>query len=283
MIVEKTRTIGFFLDDRIKDGISNPYYSLVFNALEKEAVKSNYNLIFYSKFDDLYPSSHKMKIDGLIICFFLRMEKNLQKLNIPVPVVLIDNQSADKSIPSVTIDNYNSVMDAMKYLCSLGHKRIGFITGMLDSHVGKDRLNGYKKALDDHGIDFEDTLVYRGNYSYLSGEKGAGHFLSQHKIPSAIMCSNDSMAIGAIKTISQAGLSVPGDISVIGFDDIAVASQIYPPLTTMAAPITEIARISVSILMALINGVEPDGRHISLPAHLIERNSCAVNRESVFR
>jgi len=277
LVKEKTRNIGFFLDDRISDGISNPYYSLIFKALEKESVSNGYNLIFYSQYDNLYPSNKKMKVDGVIVSFFQRMENILKDLKIPVPVVLMDNRSADDSIPSVTIDNRNGIMDATNYLCSLGHKRIGYIAGLLDSDGGKDRLEGYINALEGQGIDLDKGLIYKGDYSFMSGEKGAGYLLSQSKPITAIVCANDSMAVGAIKAIKEAGLSIPDDISVIGFDDIAVASQIYPPLTTMVVPFQEIACNSVMMLTSLIDGVELHDKHVILPARLIVRNSCAVN------
>jgi len=276
VVKEKTRNIGFFLDYRIKDGISNPYYSLVFNAIEKESINNGYNLIFFSKYDNLHSSSNIMKVDGVIISFFQRMENKIKELKIPVPVVLLDNRSADESTPSVVIDNYNGVMDATNYLCSLGHKRIGYITGMLDSDGGKDRLKGYMNALEGQGIDLDHGLIYKGDYSFMSGEKGATYLLSQSKPVTAIMCANDSMAIGAIKAIKEAKLNVPDDISVMGFDDIVFASQVYPPLTTMAAPFKEIAVNSVRMLFSLIDGNELHGKHVVLPPRLIVRNSCAV-------
>ncbi len=276
--VEKavTRNIGFFLDDRVEDSISSPYFSLVFKALEKEAVKHDYNLIYFSDFNDLGPLKCMNKIDGIIISCFPRLENKIQELKKILPVVLIGNSSADKSIPSVIIDNFSGIVDSMDYLWSLGHARVGFITGLQDSDVGKDRLKGYLSSLHRFGVAEEGELIYEGDYSYESGAKGANHLLSLAPTPTAIVCANDSMAIGAIKAIREMGLGVPEDISVVGFDDISVASQVFPALTTVAAPIKELAANSVKMLISLIDGVVPNNKHMALSAQLVIRESCAA-------
>ena len=275
-----TKNIGFFLDDRVQDSISSPYFSLVFMALEKEAVSNGYNLIYFSDFNDLDSTKSANKIDGIIISCFPRLEYRLLELKKHFPIVLLGNSAADKSMPSVIIDNFNGIVDAMDYLWSLGHTRIGFITGLLDSSVGKDRLQGYVSSLNKYGIAEESGLIYEGDYSYESGAKGVEHMLSLATPPSAIVCANDSMAIGAVKAIHEKGLEVPGDISIVGFDDINVASQIYPPLTTVAAPINEIAASSVAILMSLIDGVVPANKHVALSAQLVIRESCAPPKKA---
>ena len=278
-----TRNIGFFLDDRVEDSISSPYYSLIFKALEKEAVKNNYNLIYFSDFNDLEPLQGMNKVDGIIISCFPRLENKIQELKKLLPVVLIGNSSADKSIPSVIIDNFNGIVDSMDYLWSLQHSRIGFITGLQDSDVGKDRLKGYLCALNRFDIAEDKKLICDGDYSYDSGAKGAEYLLSLDSSPSAIMCANDTMAIGAIKAIREKGLSVPEDISVVGFDDISVASQVYPPLTTVAAPIKEIAANSVKMLISLIDGIDPENKHMALSAPLVIRGSCDHAKPGVLR
>ena len=270
-----TKNIGFFLDDRVQDSISSPYFSLVFMALEKEVVSYGYNLIYFSDFKDLEPLKSVHKIDGIIISCFPRLEYRLLELKKYFPIVLIGNSAADKSMPSVIIDNFNGIVDAMDCLWNLGHSRIGFITGLPDSNVGKDRLQGYVSALNKYGIEEDNELIYEGDYSYDSGAKGAEYMLSLASPPSAIVCANDSMAIGAVKVIHENGLEVPGDISIVGFDDISVASQIFPPLTTVAAPINELAASSVKMLISLIDGIIPENKHVALAAHLVIRESCA--------
>lgn len=278
-----TYNIGFFLDQGIKDGISSPYYSLVFNALEQEAKKSGYNLMLYSEADDINPLNSQKKIDGVIICSFPRIEDKIQELKKLLPIVLLDNLSADKSIPSVTLDNFNGSSEAAEYLWSLGHRRIGFIAGLLDSDVCRERLMGYTSAMNKLGAEADDNLVFKGDYSYESGEAGARHMLGLKNPPTAIMCANDSMAIGVMKVVRESGLRVPEDISVVGFDDIKVASKVFPSLTTIGAPISAIAEKSIGVMLEMINGVSHDYSHVILPAKLIVRGSCATAQPSRSR
>ncbi len=273
-----TYNIGFFLDEEIREGISSPYYSLIFRSLEEEVTRSGYNMLFFSDFDDLNPLKNTKKVDGAIICCFPRIEDKIQEIKNYLPIVLLDNIAADKSIPSVTIDNFNSCSHSVEYLLQLGHRRIGFVSGLLDSDVCKDRLLGYKNALARFGINFDRKLVFKGNYSCESGERAGAYFCVLPDPPTAIMCANDSMAIGAMKVIQERGLKIPDEISVIGFDDILLASKVYPTLTTNIAPIEEMARQAVEILLSGLRGENTDFRHVILEAKLVKRDSCAALR-----
>ncbi|MET0005641.1 MAG: GntR family transcriptional regulator [Candidatus Thiodiazotropha sp.] len=271
---KQTHTIGYFLDDSIKGGISSPYYSLIFSALEKEAASKGYSLVYFSNSiqDDLYKTISKL--DGVIASCFPHTESIIHDINNLAPVVAIDNSSADKSIPSVIIDNFTAVLDSFEHLISLGHRRIGFIQGIDDSDLGRNRYSAYRYGLCKHEIPYEKKYVYKGDFSIESGFKGAKHLLNQKSSPTAIICANDSMAIGAIHSIHQKGLNVPEDISVIGFDDIKLATHIYPSLTTIAVPIDEIIKKCVEMLIQLIENKDLDNRHIALPAKLVLRDSC---------
>jgi LacI family transcriptional regulator len=272
----KTKTIGYFLDSSIKAGLSSPYYSLIFDALEKEATRHGYSLVYFSDQDDgTKLTSVLKKLDGVIVSCFRRIEPVIQTIKDIVPVVVIDNSAADKTIPSVIIDNFSAQIQAVECLCNLGHQRIGFMTGLEDSDVGRDRYEGYKSGLSKKGIESDEALVFRGDYSFQSGIDGADYFLKLDNLPTAIMCANDSMALGAINKLHGAGLNVPMDVSIIGFDDIVIANQIIPPLTTISAPINEIAACSFNMLESLIVGKTLENRHVALFAGLVIRETCA--------
>jgi len=274
----QTKNIGYFLDSSIKDGLTSPYYSLIFNALEKETGKRGYALVYFSNINEENAISTLKKVDGVIASCFPRVEHVIQEIKQHVPVVVIDNASFDKSIPSIIIDNFGAVIESVNALCNLGHQRIGFMTGLDDSDVGNNRLAGYQCALKSHKIPVNSELIYKGDYSYEAGKHGASTLLQLSKPPTAIMCANDSMALGAMKEASRSGYRVPEDLSIVGFDDISVASQIMPPLTTVAPPIDEIAALAVSMVDALIAGKDPDSKHIALPAHLKVRGTSAPPR-----
>jgi len=155
------------------------------------------------------------------------------------------------------------------------------MTGLGDSDVGKNRYAGYQSGLSNNGLELNDKLVFKGDYSFESGSNGADYFLSLKNPPTAIICANDAMAIAVIREAGQRGLNVPDDISVMGFDDISVASHITPPLTTLAAPIEEIAELAMNMLSKLINGEKFETKHIALSAKPVVRGSCANVKDSV--
>lgn len=271
----KTRTIGYFLDSRIAGGLSSPYYAMLFNAIERQASAQDYSLIYFNDAKQTKIEKVLRKLDGVIASSFPRVEQTIQEIKASVPVVAVDNSLADKAVPSVIIDNYNAEAEAVGYLCSLGHKRIGFISGLEDSDVGKNRYEGYRGGLHKNDIEIDEILVFRGNYTFSSGSSGVEYFLSLEERPSAIVCANDSMALGAISQLHKAGLSVPDDVSIIGFDDIDVAQQITPPLSTISVPVDEIARRAFDMLECLIKGQPLENRHVALEAHLVKRGTCA--------
>lgn len=269
----KTGTIGYFLDSRIAGGLSSPYYSMIFNALEKETTRNGYSLIYFSDNDP--PNLRKVfkKMDGIIATCFPRVEPLIQEMKERVPIVVIDNSAADKTIPSVIIDNFSAMIVAVDHLCSLGHERIGFMTGLEDSDVGKNRYAGYLSGLSKNGIDKDPELVFRGNYTFRSGVGGVEYFLTLEQMPTAILCANDSMALGAINRLYQEDVKVPEEVSVIGFDDIDISSQIVPPLTTISVPVDKIAERAFGLLKSLIKGNTLDNRHVALAAKLVNRET----------
>ncbi len=269
----KTATIGYFLDHRIAGGLSSPYYSMIFNALEKETSRNGCSLIYFSDNDPANLRKVYKKLDGVIASCFPRVEPLIQEMKERVPIVAIDNSAADKSIPSVIIDNFSALIEVVDHLCALGHERIGFMTGLEDSDVGKNRYAGYQSGLHKNGIDTDPALVFRGNYTFGSGVSGVDYLLSLEQRPTAIVCANDSMALGTMNRLYQEDIRVPEEMSVVGFDDIDITSQIVPPLTTIKVPVDEIAERAFGMLKILIEGKELDNRHVALAAKLVVRGT----------
>ncbi len=272
---KRTNNIGYFLDSSIESGVSSPYYSMIFHALEKEAANHGYSLVYFSDLNHSNNGHILDKFDGVIASCFPRVENTIQQIKQEIPAVVIDNASSDKTIPSVIIDNFNAVLDSFDHLYQLGHRRIAFMTGLEDSDVGKNRCAGYQSGLNRYGLELDETLVYRGNYSFKAGLDGAAYLLSLPEQPTAILCANDSMALGAMRRLHHEGIKVPEDMSILGFDDIEVASQIVPALTTVKAPINEIAKTAVCMLEQLIKGEPLDNKHVALSAELVVRQTCA--------
>lgn len=276
---KEQHTIGYFLDSNIKSNISSPYYSLIFHAIEKEATKYNYSVVYFSDANQQKLVNTLSKLDGVIASCFPRTKETILEIRLNTPVVVIDNK-IDDEIPSVVIDNFDACVKSVDYIYSLGHQRIGFMTGLDDSNVGKDRYNGYLHGLKNNNITLDNSLVCRGNYSYEAGIKGAKYFLTLKHLPSAIICANDSMALGVIKGLKEVGVDIPNDIAIIGFDDIEIASQVTPSLTTIAAPVSQIAEHAFAMLKNLMEDKALQNQHIVLDTSLITRQTCAP-REAV--
>lgn len=276
----KTRTIGYFLDSRIAGGLSSPYYAMIFNAIEKQTAQKGYSLVYFTDTSESNLHTVLSKLDGVIASSFLRVENLIQDIKRVVPVVAIDNSVADKTIPSVIVDNFNAQVESIDYLCSLGHRRIGFMTGLEDSDVGKNRYEGYKSGLIKQGLVLDPGLVFRGNYTFGSGVSGCEYFMSLKDRPTAIVCANDSMALGAINKLHKEGFEVPEDISVFGFDDIDISRQITPPLSTVAVPVDEIASCAFNMLEHLIEGKALENRHVALSAQLVPRSTSGIALDS---
>ena len=167
-----------------------------------------------------------------------------------IPVVIIDPiDTVDSDVMSVSIDNWTAGYQAGKHLLSLGHRRIGHVRGHAAHGASAWRLAGYREGLRRAGLRYDAKLVVDGEFSYESGYAATNALLDLEDRPTAIFAANDDMAAGAICAICERGLSVPGDISVCGFDDTPIAHQIYPALTTVRQPTREMGRLAASELL----------------------------------
>ncbi|MFN8421242.1 MAG: LacI family DNA-binding transcriptional regulator [Anaerolineae bacterium] len=189
-----------------------------------------------------------------------------------LPCVTIDHTGVS-SDPSVTATNRRGVLDAMRHLLALGHKRIGFITGRMDVACSTDRLHGYRDALTEVGLPFDLDLVREGDFTQTAGFQQAQVLLQQEQRPSAIFASNDVMAFGAMDAAKAAGLTIGKDISIVGFDDIYMASQMYPPLTTVRQPMAAMGETALEMLVTLIQGRTVLNLRQELPTELVIRAS----------
>lgn len=178
--------------------------------------------------------------------------------------------------PTVRLDNRAAAHEMTEHLLGLGHRRIGLIKGPQGSPLTRERIAGYEDALRQAGVAPDPTLLCRGNFTLQSGYDAAGQLLGNIERPTAIFCENDEMAIGAIKRIREAGLGVPQDISVAGFDDIPFAAFCDPPLTTIAQPAEAFGRHAVEMLVAQFAHQPLETAHLVLPHRLVIRGSTAA-------
>ncbi|THF79878.1 LacI family DNA-binding transcriptional regulator [Cohnella fermenti] len=207
-----------------------------------------------------------------------------------VPFYVVDQRYEDRRIPSVLADHELGSYLAAKHLLDQGLRRIGFLNGTDYYSNSRDRLSGYRRALQEAGIAFDETLLFEGNYSRKSGIEAAAAVLRSLDRLDAVACSNDRMAIGLIQGIKEAGIAVPGRLPVIGYDDSDAAAFIDPPLSTVRVPFYEMGRLAAEQVMQELAREsaegEPDGggdRVRMLPTSLAIRQSSLTTKGELNR
>ena len=190
------------------------------------------------------------------------------------PVVVVDPNVETHDCPAVIATNRDGALAAVEYLISLGHRRIGFIGGRSELTSAVRRLLGYKDGLARAGIPLEPDLIQTGDYSRKAGFAGTQRLLNLSDPPTAIFASNDQSATGAIKAVLEAGLRVPDDISVVGFDNVPEAAYAHPRLTTVDQSIAKMGYIATEMLISLIEGDALESDLYKVPTQLIVRDSC---------
>lgn len=199
-----------------------------------------------------------------------------------VPPVVIGCETVTPELshfPSVRVDNIGAAREAAGHLIGLGHRRIAFISGAQDSLLTSDRERGYREAMADAGLPVADGWVIEGDLTIDGARRAARELLAQRSRPTAIFCATDEMALGAMHEIRAAGLEIPGDISVVGFDDVRYAATASPPLTTIAQPAEAIGEHTMERLCRAMRGDDIGAEPEVLPHRLVLRSSTAAPRE----
>lgn len=201
----------------------------------------------------------------------------LRRLN--VGVVVVDPAGIPSmDVPTIGATNTTGGRHATEYLITLGHKRIGFITGPPRLVCSQERLDGYRAAGQAAGIAVDDELIREGNFYHESGFTGGKALLELKNPPTAIFASSDQMALGVYEAVRQRGLRVPDDVSVIGFDDLPEVRWSSPPLTTVRQPLAEMGRLAAHTVLRLAQGEKIESPRVELATELIVRDSTATLR-----
>ena len=192
------------------------------------------------------------------------------------PVVAVDPHTGPSTLPSVHSDNLAGAITATRHLLQLGHRRIGFLAGRPDLESARQREQGYRQALADAGIAVDPSLIRVGDYELETSQEPARQLLILDDRPTAIFAANDLSAMQTMHVARTLGLDVPGDVSVVGFDNIPESALIEPPLTTIDQSIQEMGRRAVELLMDVIEGVTGPAQQVTLPTRLVVRQSSGV-------
>lgn len=273
-----------FLIGLVYPSQSNSYVSNIQKGALERCRAEGFHLVIYpedhenenliSQFETNLDSAN---LDGIILTPPFSDMKDLLNLlkTREIPMVRIGALSSLDQIPSVISNDIEASYEMCRYLISIGHQKIAFIKGHLDHGATEQRLEGYQQALKQAGIPILEQYIQQGNFSFESGEDCARRLLSLPNPPSAIFASNDYMAAGIVKVANQKGISIPHDLTVTGFDNAPASRYIWPSLTTIKQPITEMAVEATRMLIRIIRKKPLENLSMTIKDELIVRESSA--------
>lgn len=282
---QRSRMIGLVLPRTVSSFFTDPYFPRLTQGVAQACNQHNLTLglfILATKDDEerIFPlvSRHGL-LDGIIVQTAQKEDKLINRLiSSDFPVIVAGRPFRDSGVSYIDVDNIQASHQAVRHLIHKGYKRIGTITGLMNATVGIDRLEGYARAIREQGWELDKTLIITGDFTEQSGYDGMKKLLPAR--PEAVFAASDTMAIGAIRAVREAGLQIPGDIAFIGFDDLPVASLSDVKLTTVRQPISQFGAQAVVTLIDLIeNGIKPS-RRVIMDTELIIRESCGGSHKN---
>lgn len=279
LVMQRSGIIGLVIPLAAQSLFPDPYYPLLIQGIARACNANDYTLslfLFHTADEEqkLYPRVLRNRlVDGVIVTGSQIDDPLLPKLiENKVPFVMVGRPANRPEVSFVDVDNVAGAYSAVSYLARLGYERIATITGPLNTTVSLDRRQGYIDALNGR-----TPLIAEGDFT-----EESGYFAMQQLLPykpEAVFAASDTMAFGALRALREAGLSVPNDVALVGFDDLHAAAFSDPPLTTVRQPILRAGIEAVEILVDILkNGPEP-ARHVILTTELIIRSSCGSTRK----
>ena len=277
---QRSGTIGLVLPHSVSFFFTDPYYPHLTKGIAQACNQYDQTLALFlvgSKEDEekIFPRlARKGFLDGVIVQSGHHGEQWIigRFLDAKLPMVIAGRPFRADNVSYIDIDNVSAASMAVSHLIQLGRKRIALITGPTNSTVGIDRKQGYLKAITDRGREVDEALITEGDFT-----EAGGYYSMQRLLlakPDAVFAASDIMALGAIRAAREAGLRVPDDLAVVGFDDLPIATVSDIQLTTVRQPVVQFGAKAVEVLIDLIeNGIDPP-RHIILDTELVIRDSC---------
>ena len=261
---------------------SNPFYGELLSSIEYTARRNGYHLLLSGTQEDQnYLSiAQNRGVDGIIIVGTYPGENLNELKRMGVPIVLVDSYVKDQDFHTIGIEDKEGARMAIRYLIEKGHRRIAFISGSIrENGVNIKRYQGYCDALNEAGLSVDDSAVYSGTVDYEYGLKAAAQYVERGKKQTAAFVTADVISMGFVKGLTQQGISVPDDISIVSFDDVYLANMAYPSLTTVHQDIGEKGRKAVELVLEAAKAKEHQHTECILPLRLVERDSVREWRE----
>jgi DNA-binding LacI/PurR family transcriptional regulator len=277
LVLGRTRTVGVVVTI-----ITDPFIAEVVQGIETAAYAAGYSVILTSSNSEpkrelaAVEILRSKRVDAVIVTssrIGALYQNYLERLG--APVVLVNTHSAQSGhyTMAVTVDNRHGGYLATTHLVELGHQRIAYVTGMADHSDDLERMNGYRQALTQAGFEPDPTLIVPGTGRANGGERALSVLMRLFPPPTAVFCYNDMTAIGLLRAAKAAGLAVPADLAIVGFDDIPFASYVCPPLTTYCQPKFELGQRAVEMALRLMDGPAEGVGDVVLQGQLVVRES----------
>lgn len=275
---QQTQSIGMIVPDS-----ANPFFAEIARGIEDASFEKNYSVILCNSEGDLEKQATytslliQNQVAGIVFVaagVSTELVEDLRRRR--VPLVVVDRAVPGVEVNSVMTNHYQGGCLATQHLIDLGHRRIAYISAGSELSPSADRLTAYMETLWESNIPVDKKLIRHGDFQYASGYAAANDLLNLADPPTAVFACNDLMAVGCISAAAERGLRVPGDLSVVGFDDVRLASFSNPPLTTVAQPMWQIGKLAMEMLVERIENIDAPLRVEQLDTELVVRRSTAV-------
>jgi LacI family transcriptional regulator len=288
LVTQRSHVIGVFLETgEGHPDLQHPFFHEVLVGVKNAIGASGYDLLLfaserpgngYGEHSYLKRARHH-NVEGVVLFGVDADDDEVRRLvRSEMACVGVDVELAGPKTEYVISDNMSGIALAMRHLHDLGHRRIATITGLLDKRTGADRLRSYRTEMQALGLAYRDEYVAYGDFYVESGQREMARMLGLAEPPTAVVAASDLMALGAIRAVAEAGLQVPDDVSIVGFDDIQLAGHVHPPLTTLRQDKARMGAEAGRALMALIDGETDLPEAVTLPVELIVRGSTTAPR-----
>ncbi len=273
--LKKTNTLGLIAPD-----VSNPFFAFIIKRVQSIAHGLGYSLIVCNTDENLNQEIDHLnllsrsRVDGLVAMPVGQSYTHFAEWHERgIPLVLLDRCFDEASVNSVVVDNRNGSKEAVEHLIGFGHQRIAFIQGLPNTLTNTMRLQGYREALEAHGIPYDESLVVGRDFRQENGYMETKLLLSRVNRPTALFATSDTITLGALQAIYEENLLIPEDISLIMFDDVDYAPYLRCPLTAVRQPKEMMGELGVKLLIEEIKGGQQGGKRIMLKTKLVRRQS----------
>lgn len=276
MVRGRTDNIGFIIYEKQYPVVMNPFYSAIFEAVLQTCARKGFSLFISSDRELYLPNGQigfKKHMDGVLLAGQTDAETVMALKRQSMPIVMLNNALDIEDLLCVTTDQYGGAVLAMRHLTQRGHRKIGLIAGAFSPHVYMARYNGYVDVLREIGEEVDMRFVQTIEPTVDDAVHRVSQMLSLEDHPTALFCTNDTIAIGAIKAVLRAGLRIPEDVAIIGFDDSEISQLIEPELTTIHVDKEKMGRIAAEELIAQIEGKKTSKHIIQTSVSLVKRQT----------